>query len=179
MYGSHGGCPLAGRPSRCSQKFMCGSSAKSTPGGNGSRNDGHSCGGGTAGGVASVNSKPGRAAAEHRDRRVAGIGAGRARGRARAARSSGRAASTVTSMSTGPAMHLRREHGRDAAQRLIGIGRARRSSPVPSWRSRARRGARSGSSTPRRCRRGTRRRRVAASLDRGALLELRPDPSRT
>ena len=42
------GWPLAGRPSTCSQKFMCGSTSPN-PGGGGSRNDGHSCGGGTTG----------------------------------------------------------------------------------------------------------------------------------
>src|SRR4051794_30417502 len=58
-YGSHGGWPLAGRPSMWSQKFMC-TSPPSKPSGNGSRNDGHSSGGGTIGATASVNEKPSR-----------------------------------------------------------------------------------------------------------------------
>ena len=43
MYSSHGGCPLAGRPSMWSQKFMWTSRVMLS--GNGSRNDGHSSGG--------------------------------------------------------------------------------------------------------------------------------------
>ena len=126
-----------------------------------------------SGGVASVNSKPSRAAPNTAMRRVAGVGAGRARGRARAARSTGRAAAPSRRCRPGRPCTC-------AANTVVTLrsdwsGSAELGDHRPHRRGRHEPAVRHDRAVPFLADVGAVRAAGAvASLDRGSLLELRP-----